>query len=199
MATAIAARGVVQRSNKTGMQAEAFEVDGSATDALMTDGHTRQGVSVTTVSVLDRYSHPLVLESNRAFRALLIAPLIVWWVAVLAGVYVYEGLPKGQKVFHAMVWFDKGILRPAGPLVPFVVLLLRAIVHAVDHKYYQLQQRDAQLQQEQKPRGPATAARRRYKPVRLGSLILNCLTIYAAIAVARLAVYLTHYFLLSKR
>lgn len=136
--------------------------------------------------MLDKYSHPLVLPSDKAFMALLIVPLLVWWAAVLAGAWVYEGLPKGQKVYHVMMWFDKGLLRPAGPLVPFAVLIARAVVHGVDHRW-----RLRGLH------GPAAAAKRRH--LQLGSLLVNCLTVYAAMAVARLAVYLTHYFLLSQR
>ena len=167
------------------------EQDGSASSTpLVTPGSRANNANGKTVAAMDRYSHPLVVPSDTAFKALLITPLLVWWVAVLAGAWVYEGLPKGQKVYHVMVWFDKGILRPAGPLVPFVVLLSRALVHFVDHRCR---------------RGATTAAAgskahsRQQLGMQLGSLMINCLTVYSALAVARLAIYLTHYFLLSQR
>lgn len=147
--------------------------------------------SCSSAAIIERYSHPLVVPSDTAFKALLIAPLVVWWVAVLAGAWVYEGLPKGQKVYHVMMWFDKGLLRPAGPLVPFVVVLLRAAVHWGEHHW--------QLHSTASIAAAGAGRRRQEVRVRLGSLLLNCLTVYSAMAVARLAIYLTHYFLLSQR
>jgi hypothetical protein len=135
-------------------------------------------------------SDELVLESHTAFQALLLAPLVVWWLAILLGMLAYEGLPHGQRVYHVMLWFDRGLLRPAGPLVPFAVLAARAGVHWLAHKMQtggaagvKQQQRKQQQQQ----------------GVRLGSLTLSCLVVYSAMAVARLAIYLTHYFLLQNR
>jgi hypothetical protein len=170
------------------MQAAAFEVDqdGSTATPLVSKAATNG----STTALLDLYSHPLVVPSDSAFKALLIAPLVVWWVAVLAGAWVYEGLPKGQKVYHVMMWFDKGLLRPAGPLVPFVVLLLRALVHFAEHQW------------QQRRHGGTAAGRGKRKQqavLQLGSLLINCLTVYAAMAVVRLAIYLTHAFLLSQR
>lgn len=161
------------------------EQDGHASSPLVSDGHTAAASCTSAAATIERYSHPLVVPSDTAFKALLITPLVVWWVAVLAGAWVYEGLPKGQKVYHVMVWFDKGILRPAGPLVPFVVLLARALVHYVDHR--------------RQGSSAAGGKQRQQLGMRLGSLVLNCLTVYSALAVARLAIYLTHYFLLSQR
>eukprot|EP00879_Flechtneria_rotunda_P003253 GHRR01003477.1.p1 GENE.GHRR01003477.1~~GHRR01003477.1.p1 ORF type:complete len:322 (+),score=96.24 GHRR01003477.1:1150-2115(+) len=131
----------------------------------------------------DSYSHPLELDSHKVFRVLVIAPLIVWWVAIVAGMWVYEVLPKGQKVYHVMHWFDRGVLRPAGALVPLAVLFIRAAIHAVDS-----------LQQQ----GSSWAKARRSE-VKLGTLVLPCLGIYAVTAVARAAVYLSHVALLSNR
>lgn len=168
------------------MKAAAFEVDqdGSSAAPLV----SKQGINGNTEALLDRYSHPLVVPSDSAFKALLITPLLVWWVAVLAGAWVYEGLPKGQRVQHIMMWFDKGVLRPAGALVPFAVLICRALVHFVEHHW---QARNA---------GSAAAAgKRKQGGLQLGSLLLNCLTVYSAMAAARLAIYLTHYFLLAQR
>jgi hypothetical protein len=161
------------------------EPDGHASTPLVSDGHTATCTAAAAAATIERYSHPLVVPSDTAFKALLITPLVVWWVAVLAGAWVYEGLPKGQKVYHVMVWFDKGILRPAGPLVPFVVLLFRALVHYVDYR--------------RQGSSVAGGKQRQQLGMRLGSLVLNCLTVYSALAVARLAIYLTHYFLLSQR
>lgn len=174
------------------MSGAAFEVeqDGQAATPLVSRTKAAASSSSTDTSVCTRYSHPLVIPSDQAFKALLIVPLVVWWVAVLAGAWVYEGLPKGQKVYHVMMWFDKGLLRPAGALVPFAVVLLRALVHLVAHTV---------------GRGAAPAAtgkgcKQQQQPgLRLGSLLLHCLTVYAAMAAARLAIYLTHYFLLSQR
>lgn len=171
------------------MQAAAFEVDqdGSTATPLVSSKATANG---STAALLDLYSHQLVVPSDSAFKALLIAPLVVWWVAVLAGAWVYEGLPKGQKVYHVMLWFDRGVVRPAGALVPFVVLLLRALVHFAEHQW------------QQRRSGSAAAGRGKRKQqavLQLGSLLLNCLTVYSAMAVARLAIYLTHCFLLSHR
>lgn len=176
--------------------AAAFEQDGGSaaestplvgSKAAATNGSNG---SCSSAALVERYSHPLVVPSDTAFKALLIAPLVVWWVSVLAGAWVYEGLPKGQKVYHVMMWFDKGLLRPAGPLVPFVVVLLRALVHFGEHHW---QLRSAA--------GTAAGAGRRKQAasMRLGSLLLSCLAVYSAMAVARLAIYLTHYFLLSQR
>lgn len=162
---------------------QAQQEDGPNSSTLLVSNGNKAAPACT----VDRYSHPLVVPNDTAFKALLITPLLVWWVAVLAGAWVYEGLPKGQKVYHVMVWFDKGILRPAGPLVPFVVLLFRALVHFVDHHRRQ-------------GGSAATAPKQRQQlGLRLGSLALNCLTVYSALAVARLAIYLTHFFLLSQR
>jgi hypothetical protein len=143
-------------------------------------------------SLLDSLSHPLVVPSERAFHALLLAPLLVWWLAVLAGAWSYRGLPKGQRVAHGMMWFDKGVLRPAGGLVPFVVLLLRAAVHAGAHVW-----RRQRNPQHARWATQAQAQARGWP--QLGSLVLSCLVVYAGMAVARIAIYLTHYFLLSRR
>jgi hypothetical protein len=178
--------------------AAAFEQDAGDSTPLVgsSKAAAANGSSSSSCSsaalIVERYSHPLVVPSDAAFKALLIAPLVVWWVAVLAGAWVYEGLPKGQKVYHVMMWFDKGLLRPAGPLVPFVVVLLRAAVHFGEHHW--------QLRSTASTAAAAGAGSRRQEVrVRLGSLLLNCLTVYLAMAVARLAIYLTHYFLLSQR
>lgn len=171
------------------MQPATFDVDGGATTPLNPSANSKAAPKPPSkTTVFDRYSHELVVPSDKAFSALLVVPLVVWWVAVLAGVWVYEGLPKGQKVYHAMIWFDKGLLRPAGPLVPFAVLMARAVVHALQTNW-----------QLSHVVGPAAAAKRRAYGMQLGSLMLNCLTVYAAMAVARLAIYLTHFFLMSKR
>lgn len=173
------------------MSGTAFEVeqDGHAATPLVSGSKAAASSSSTDSSVCARYSHPLVIPSDQAFLALLIVPLLVWWVAVLAGAWVYEGLPKGQKVYHVMMWFDKGLLRPAGALVPFAVVLLRALVHFVAHTVG----RGA-------PAATAKGRKQQQQPdLRLGSLLLHCLTVYAAMAAARLAIYLTHYFLLSQR
>jgi hypothetical protein len=147
---------------------------------------TNTGITCTSSCSITSYSDPLVLESHTAFQALLLAPLVVWWLAILLGMWVYEGLPRGQKVYHVMLWFDRGLLRPAGPLVPFAVLAGRAGVHWLAHK---MQAGGAVQQQQQKQR----------RGLRLGSLALSCLVVYSSMAVARLAVYLTHYFLLQNR
>jgi hypothetical protein len=73
----------------------------------------------------------------------------------------------------------------SGQLAPFVVLLFRALVHYVDHR--------------RQGSSAAGGKQRQQLGMRLGSLVLNCLTVYSALAVARLAIYLTHYFLLSQR
>jgi hypothetical protein len=125
---------------------------------------------------------PLAIESTTAFKVLVIAPLLVWWLAVGTGIVLYEGLPKGQKVYHVMLWFDKGLLRPAGPLVPFIVIGLRAVIHAVTH----------QMERSSKP-----LHQRRRAP--MGTLVWSCLAVYVVMAVARVVIYLTHTFLIQNR
>lgn len=40
-----------------------------------------------------------------AFWALAAAPVALWFACVLAGVYLHEGLPEGQRrVNHLMIW-----------------------------------------------------------------------------------------------
>jgi hypothetical protein len=164
---------------------ETFPLNSSKTTA----GNTSKPGSSSNSSSwsISSYSDPLVLESHTAFQALLLAPLVVWWVAILMGMWVYEGLPRGQKVYHVMLWFDRGLLRPAGPLVPFAVLAARAGVHWLAHR---LQDDAAGVQQQQQ---------KQRRGLRLGSLALSCLVVYSSMAVARLAIYLTHYFLLHNR
>jgi hypothetical protein len=135
----------------------------------------------------DRHNHPLVVESPAAFKALLIAPLVIWWLAVGTGIAVYEGLPKGQRIRHVMTWFDRGVVRPAGPLVPFVVLLLRAAVHTASHVWWHGWS------------GLLNSSSRAAPRLRLGSLLLDCMVIYFTMAVLRILVYFTHYFLMAER
>ncbi|WIA12665.1 hypothetical protein OEZ85_006311 [Tetradesmus obliquus] len=106
------------------------------------------------------------------------------------GMWVYEGLPHGQKVYHVMLWFDRGLLRPAGPLVPFAVLAARAGVHWLAHQLQSGEAGRGVVQQQQQ---------KQWRAVKLGSLALGCMAVYSSMAVARLAVYLTHYFLLQNR
>jgi hypothetical protein len=150
--------------------------------------------SVPASSKFVELSDPLVLESHTAFQALLLAPLAVWWLGILLGMWVYEGLPHGQRVYHVMLWFDRGLLRPAGPLVPFAVLAARAGVHWLAHKMQAAGTSGSSS-------GAAGVQQRKLQQqgVRLGSLVLSCLVVYSGMAVARLAIYLTHYFLLQNR
>lgn len=155
--------------------------------------------TASTISyALDVYSHPLVLESKTAFKALLIVPLVVWWCAVLSGMWAYEGLPKGQKVNHNMLWFDRGILRPAGPVLPFIVLVLRAFIHGADYVYrHGVTSSTATAKAAIQKAANRAAAKR--PTLKLGSLLSWCLVIYVAMAVARAGIYLTHWFLLANR
>lgn len=122
---------------------------------------------------------PLVVESDSAFKALLVVPLVIWWLAIAAGVAAYEGMPPGKKrVYHIMLWFDKGILRPAGPLVPFVILAVRSGVLAVAHWW---ENRHA-------------ARPKRSLQLDIGCLTLVCVKVYAAMAAIRVIVYLIHYY-----
>lgn len=146
-------------------------------------------------SALDTYSHPLVLESKSAFKALLIVPLAIWWLAVFTGMYVYEGLPKGQRVYHSMLWFDRYILRPAGPLLPFVILVLRAVIHGADYVFRQGLENSVAAAKA----AVARAAGKQHQGLKLGSLLAWCLVIYVAMAVSRVGIYLTHWFLLANR
>lgn len=154
---------------------------------------------ISTISyALDTYSHPLVVESKTAFHALLIVPLVIWWLAVVAGIWVYEGLPKGQRIYHSMLWFDSKILRPAGPLVPFVIVILRALVHGADYVYRHGRSSSAAVARAAAAKAARGAAGKQ-PLVKLGSLIGWCLAIYVAMAVARVGIYLTHWFLLTNR
>ncbi|KAF8067178.1 PNPLA1 [Scenedesmus sp. PABB004] len=146
----------------------------------------RGGARGGAEGALAALSGPLVLESGPAFRALLIAPLVVWWLAIFAGMWWFEGLPHGTRVHHALLWFDRGVLRPAGPLVPFAVLAARAAVHWGEAALAAA-------------RGGAPAPRRHARGGGLGSLLLSCAAAYAAIAAARLGIYLSHVMLLRSR
>lgn len=147
---------------------------------------------------LDIYSSPLVLESRAAFKALMIVPLIVWWTALVAGMWAYEGLPKGQKVYHPMLWFDRGIVRPAGPLVPFLVLLIRAAIHGADYVLRHGISSSVAAARSVVARATSGAVVKR-PGVKLGTLLVWCLVIYVMMAVARAGIYLTHWFLLTNR
>jgi hypothetical protein len=127
---------------------------------------------------------PLVLPNSAAFTALLVTPLVIWWVAMALGIWLYEGLPHGTKVWHAMSWFDRGFLRPAGPLIPFGVLAARVAIHVVHHLLPES--------------GSSSSKGRRVRP-RLGTLALTAGLVYVGLAVVRLLVYLAHYWALNNR
>jgi hypothetical protein len=201
MATAVANRGA--RATKQQQQGSPATMTGGHSSSQAAEAafeleetfplNSKGTHSATASSKLD-ISDPLVLESHAAFQALLLAPLVVWWLAILLGMWVYEGLPYGQRVYHVMLWFDRGLLRPAGPLVPFAVLAARAGVHWLAHK---MQAGGGFGSSSGVARGQQRKLQQR--GMRLGSLVLSCLVVYSGMAVARLAIYLTHYFLLQNR
>lgn len=133
---------------------------------------------------------PLVLPNGAAFTALLVAPLVIWWVAMALGIWLYEGLPHGGKVWHAMSWFDRGFLRPAGPLLPFAVLAARVAIHVVHHLL--------PSQQAAATTSSSSSKGRRLR-LQLGTLALTAGLVYVVLAVVRLLVYLAHYWALNNR
>lgn len=136
------------------------------------------GSSADGAAATAPHTEPLVLPSRAVFFALLLAPLALWFVAVGAGILSYQGLPSGSsRLQHALTWFDRGVLRPAGPLLPLAVLAARMSLHALIGRLA----------------GGQTA------PLRFGSLSFEALVMYGVITVARLLVYLVHYTALSKR
>ncbi|KAF6255374.1 hypothetical protein COO60DRAFT_1702850 [Scenedesmus sp. NREL 46B-D3] len=213
MATAVVNRGTragkqeQQQQQQQGSPAAAMAGSPSSSQAAETAFDLEETYPLNSASKTARsslcissYSDPLVLEPHTAFQALLLAPLVMWWVAILLGMWVYEGRPHGQRVHHVMLWFDRGLLRPAGPLLPFAVLAARAGVHWLAHK---LQVGGVSSSSSSGNRGVAARVqqqqRQQQQGMRLGSLALSCLVVYSSMAVARLAIYLTHYFLLKNR
>jgi len=173
----MASTAILRRPGATRENQDMAAVNGAAAAAATTTTSS----SIATLYPLP-LEQPLALESTTAFKVLVIAPLIVWWLAVGAGIVLYEGLPKGEKVYHVMIWFDKGILRPAGPLVPFAVVGLRAAIHALVHHMAHSNKPFSQ-----RPRTP------------IGTLVWSCLRVYVVMAVARVVIYLTHTFLIHNR
>ncbi|GBF93091.1 hypothetical protein Rsub_05702 [Raphidocelis subcapitata] len=128
--------------------------------------------------------HPLRIESAAAFWVLAVGPLLVWWLAVFSGISAYDGLPVGgRKVRHALLWFDKGLLRPAGALLPFAILAARLAVNAA-----------ADALSGDEAAAAAAAARRRRGRGQLGTLAWSCGWLYSLIALARILLYLSHYY-----
>lgn len=139
----------------------------------------------------------MILQPKAEIYALLALPVLMWWSAVLSGALVHEGLPKGQKVKHCMLWFDRGVLRPAGAALPFLVFFQRVASHAIDH--------GAKHGAASLPAGikavvvqAATRSRRKQR-LKLGSSIDLCLMLYVVVAVVRAMVYLLHCKVLSSR
>lgn len=143
-----------------------------------------------------RQQYPLRIDSTLLFWAVIIGPLILWWACICAGVSAYEGLPKGQKyVYHLMFWFDRGLLRPAGALLPFAVLGARVAANLLADVW-------------EGSHGTAAAAAavqsgsgmRRHGGARaLSTLAWSCLWVYSLVAAARVVIYLTHLFALKVR
>ncbi len=136
--------------------------------------------------------HDLVLPSDTAFRALLILPLMFWWLCVLAGMSLHQGTVRSSKVHHALLWYDRGLLRPFGPLLPFAVVLGRAGLLAALHWWdrraaawrgHTAATPAAVQQQQQQQQGPR---------LRLATLAKLCVQVYVGIALLRLAIYLLH-------
>lgn len=196
MATAVAARSTRSAKPQAGSYTNPAAMAAAGALAIeetvpLTSKHKPLNSSSWAVDAL---SEPLVVESTKAFRVLLLAPLVVWWVAIFMGMWVYEGLPKGQRVYHVMTWFDSGILRPAGSLVPFAVLGARAAVHLGAHVVrHGLSGRGGSGSSG----GRGTGQRR--VALRLGSLLMHCLALYTVMAVARMGIYLAHFWLLKNR
>jgi len=130
----------------------------------------------------------LRINSAPLFWLLIAAPLVVWWACVGAGIANFVGLPaKQRRVHHVMLWFDDAVVRPAGPALPFAILLLRFAVNAA-----------ADLIEQQRRRlvgGVGSAGGRR--GMKVATLVYSCLGVYALVAVVRVVIYGVHLVLLK--
>jgi hypothetical protein len=84
-----------------------------------------------------------------------------------------------KRKWHIMIWFDRGVLRPAGSIVPFAVLAVRSVVLLIIGAWAQR-------------KGHQDTAQRRTAPA-LATLMPLCARVYLGIMVLRGVVYLTHY------
>eukprot|EP00878_Enallax_costatus_P019688 GHUV01020777.1.p1 GENE.GHUV01020777.1~~GHUV01020777.1.p1 ORF type:complete len:284 (+),score=100.63 GHUV01020777.1:208-1059(+) len=153
--------------------------------------------TAVTADAASSLRHDVILKPTAEVYALLAIPLVIWWFAVLSGAWAYEGLPKGQKANHCMLWFDRGIFAPAGAALPFLVIVLRVAAHAVHHG---LKHGAASIPAALKAVVTQAAARNsRRRRLKLGTLVDLCLMLYVVVAVVRAVVYLLHWTLLSNR
>ncbi|GIL74244.1 hypothetical protein Vretimale_1992 [Volvox reticuliferus] len=131
--------------------------------------------------LLEATTAKLLVPSRQLLYALLTAPLLVWLVAVLAGIVHSEPIPEGvskREFVHPVTWFDKYVFRVYGPLLPLAPYLIRV----------------ASLGLRASTPVPSPSGsqplRRRLQPG--ATLVLPALLAYLTIALVRIGVYICH-------
>lgn len=125
----------------------------------------------------------LHIPSTVAYRALLAAPLVFWLGCIASGMAHHNGVPSNyQSIVHPLQWFDSRVLRPAGTLLPFGALALRAaafFVHGCSAHGHAARPGAGAA-----PSYPSTA--------RTPSLLTHCMVLYVGMAALRAAIYMAH-------
>mmetsp|Transcript_14537 Transcript_14537/g.25367 ORF Transcript_14537/g.25367 Transcript_14537/m.25367 type:complete len:311 (+) Transcript_14537:128-1060(+) len=147
------------------------------------DQHSRHtsGQLPASMQELSRTSC-VVIPSHLALWALTFGPLIVWFLSVVLGMHAFQGLHhKHGRVDHLMMWFDAGVFRTlAGPLLPFISILLRAISMA---------RLPESLQQQMQGSRPGTWSFAAHCPA---TLLLRAAAVYLMIILTRMVLYTGH-------
>lgn len=109
----------------------------------------------------------LYLSNNAAFKALVVMPLLLWWICIAAGMANYIGREERGKINHILIWFDQLVFKQMGNGIPLIVMSLRL-----------------------------AAAMSADEGLEMATAWPRCLKLYVTAIVTRLASYATHVFLI---
>ncbi|KXZ50363.1 hypothetical protein GPECTOR_16g536 [Gonium pectorale] len=153
--------------------------------------------------LLEAASNKVLLPSRGVLAALMALPLVLWLLAVGAGVLHWEAeLPDGaskREFEHPLTWFDVHVLRVWGPLLPLLPLAVRVVAMGVrpSHSPASLTSlaSSSSSSSSSSPLSPAAGGALRRPPLPLrpaASLPGACAGLYTLVIAARIGLYLAH-------